>query len=109
MNNTWSNPPVDEPHDIRPVYPAPATQPRTLTVRIQPTGAGTVHAGDADISDVVTGIQVTVRNGSRPTVCLDLAGVELLAEVDVDRVSIPRGLHEALLALGWTPPARDGA
>jgi len=113
-NNQWSNPPVDTPHDVRPVERAQATaaqptRPLPVTIDLMPNGQGIVRVGGVDIGPAVTGLTVTSHGGGRGTTAtLDLR-VELHAAVDHSRIAIPDHTHAALLELGWTPPGSEAS
>lgn len=60
-------------------------------------------SGEAeDISDMVMGVDITVRPGHPPAVTLALRNVH--AMVRADHVRLDQRAHAVLIDLGWTPP-----
>lgn len=66
-----------------------------------------VKVGDHDLSNATRGVYMRADVGEITKVELDLAIIETqqvdVADADVI-VSLRPGVHEALIALGWTPP-----
>lgn len=77
----------------------------SVLVHVEADGRGSVLVDGYDISHVVEGLQLAVKPG-RPS--------QLILDVRVDRavhsalgrheVHLPEATHDALVALGWTPP-----
>lgn len=77
---------------------------RTLAVRLDATGKGTVTADGADLAPVIGSLYITAHAGHPPTVLVTLPAAELDLDVDAARVHIPEPVAAALVNLGWTPP-----
>lgn len=90
--------------------------PRTIRLRVDERGIGTVMIGDEDISNAVNEVTIVARvgrpnlvtcqqNESGPRVEMGMPVLALIAEgYDVE---LHGNEHAALVALGWTPPARE--
>jgi hypothetical protein len=59
-----------------------------LTMRIDPTGQGTVLLDDVDISSSVTAVEFKSKVGELTSVRVSLLGVEIDAEADVTRPEV---------------------
>lgn len=77
-----------------------------VKVTLRAGGGGSVWVGEHDISDAVQAINIVgTPHGSR--VQLELA--VLITTVDGEpTIGLPARTEQALLALGWTPPAPQG-
>ena len=70
-------------------------------------GASQIVVDGKDLANGCRAIQLNGEAADLPKLTLDL----LLSEITFDgqvRAWIPDGTREALIALGWTPPAEDG-
>ena len=77
-----------------------------LTVNLKPFGGGEVRLGDRDISNTVRGIHIDAAAGQLTEITLDLCITEITHVVDAEpRYHLGTDVHDALVALGWTPPA----
>lgn len=79
----------------------------TVKIEVDGAGVGSLLVGDVDMSRVATGVSVDIDPGQGTTVVVHmrvglLAGDLVDPEVQVDAVT-----HEALRALGWTPPGAE--
>lgn len=81
------------------------TDIRTARIRLDPMGANsTIDIGGHDLSKAVRALAITAEVGTVPVVSLDL--VVLDGDVGGEVVvTIPATTRDALVALGWTPPA----
>lgn len=68
---------------------------------------GRVAVGGTDISDAVSTVLVRLAAGDIPSAQLDLPLITASIDGDVHVSVIPR-VHDALVALGWTPPPETG-
>ncbi|MBX6387325.1 MAG: hypothetical protein IRZ07_30835 [Microbispora sp.] len=66
--------------------------------------AGAVRVDDIDISNAVYAVTVRAAATEVPTVTLDLRLPEILLATEAE-VRLPDATRDALIALGWTPPA----
>ena len=66
---------------------------------------GKVVVDETDISNVVSAVSVHQRAGQLPVVALEFGVVNVTDVTGLAAVRISDELHQALTALGWTPPA----
>jgi hypothetical protein len=65
---------------------------------------GRLVVDDIDLSDMTTGLTLTLQAGELPVLAVDL--VTLPVEVDGEaRLLVADATRTALIAFGWTPPA----
>lgn len=76
-------------------------------IQAGPMGTGRIVLDGTDFSAGVAGISLDARVGELTRLRLDVLFVELAFQGEV-RVEIPARSHDALVALGWTPPAAEG-
>lgn len=70
-------------------------------------GVGTIHAGNHDISDLVTAVNVHCQAG-RSAILTAHMHIRLVRTDVSGSVRVDAETHDALVALGWTPPKEDG-
>lgn len=91
--------------------PAGASSANANTHRLAITARGlgsTVHLDGHDIGSALTGLTLTLSAGQAPTATLDLAIHNVTELQDSEtRILIPDATRDALIALGWTPPADE--
>lgn len=91
-------------HDGEHDWPSPPRPDRSARITLE-KGRGTVEVGGVDVTRAVQGLVLSAEDGSMPVLTLDLRLVELSQlESNETVVHIPTATHEALVALGWTPP-----
>ena len=76
-----------------------------VRISLTPDGRGSVLVAEQDISSAVTALSVESRAGGRVRLTLELPLLEV--EGERARVGFTPAVHEALVAMGWTPPAGD--
>lgn len=75
-------------------------------IEISGTGRGRVVLDDADVSAAVRGLTIRAEVGRIPQIELDLSVIDVTGlGVAQAEILIPDATREALIALGWTPPA----
>lgn len=81
---------------------------RTVHATLTPTGQGTITVDGHDLSNATRGISLRSEVGQMPEILLDLVVIET-TRIDAEEVevTIPTATAEALVALGWTPPATE--
>lgn len=79
--------------------------PRQIKITSTSSRDATVELDGHDISRSLTGVQIDMNAGSCPEVTLEVAVGTFVTFEGKARVQIDWSAHEALLALGWTPPA----
>lgn len=72
-------------------------------VKLGPVGTGSVVLDGVDVSGGVAGVSLDSRVGQLTRLRLELPAVEFDFSGAVC-VEIPAEVHDALVALGWTPP-----
>lgn len=83
--------------------PRPATF-HTVQLVIDPGGRGSIMVDGVDFSPAVNGMEIETKVGHTTQITLFL--VESRVEFDGQvTVGIPDRTRDALIALGWTPPA----
>jgi len=79
--------------------------PRHATIAVQSPGRATITVDGQELHGV-TGIKFGANRGELATLILDMP--LLTFDLDSDAViTVPEETAEALLALGWTPPAEQ--
>jgi len=71
-------------------------------------GRGQILVDGHDIASAVTGFDIESAAGDPSVLNVTLALPLLEVHADRTRVGFTHAVHEALVALGWTPPAVDG-
>lgn len=67
-----------------------------------------VHLNGQDIAHGLTGLTLTMGAGRVPQATLDLLILDVTEVQDTEtRILIPDTTRDALIALGWTPPADE--
>ncbi|MEE4546475.1 hypothetical protein V2S66_31485 [Streptomyces sp. V4-01] len=88
---------------------ASSAQPRRHRLAVHATGYGqgsTVTLDGHDISGALTGLTFAIEVNKPTTATLDLRLYDVTEIQDVEaRVLVPDGTRDALIALGWAPPA----
>lgn len=94
-------------HDGDHVWPSPPSPDRSAHITLA-KGRGTVEVGGVDLARAVQGLNLSAEAGSPPVLTLDLRLIELSQfESDETVIHIPAATRDALVALGWTPPAEQ--
>jgi len=71
-------------------------------------GAHAIHVDGHDLSRGVRTVRLTLEPGDAPHVELEMAIIEMdPVEFETPNLYIPDATRDALVALGWTPPASD--
>lgn len=70
------------------------------------SGTGRIVVGGHDLSDAVTGFTLDLESPGNPAVLTLKLPIFDGADVDAANplVVVPQETHDALIALGWTPP-----
>lgn len=94
-----------------PLNPAPSKPDRdNRTVRIRlGDDRAQVEVGGRNITNAVTSLRLdagAVAGGEEKTLTLDLR-VERVDVEGTPTIRLPQATHDALVALGWTPPAPE--
>lgn len=79
---------------------------RTVRLRLG-EGRSQIEVGGRDIANSVNALQLGVRTvpgGVEKTLTLDLE-VERIDVGGTPTIRVPQATHDALVAIGWTPPA----
>jgi hypothetical protein len=79
---------------------------RRVEIEAGPTGTAAVRLDGVDVARYVQSFDLHAEAGRMATVTLHLVGSTIYQ--GEAGVVLPEWLHEALVALGWTPP-KDGA
>jgi hypothetical protein len=101
---------INLPPDNPAAAPVPAPFPGVrITAGPGPFDA-TITANGVDISRAVAGADIQLRAGWPPEVELTLNLADITTYAEPGRVQVPESTRNALIALGWTPPAdtQDG-
>ncbi|MFC6089449.1 hypothetical protein [Saccharothrix lopnurensis] len=77
--------------------------PERVSIHLTGPGRGTVHVGEANVSDLVRGVAITAQAGHLPTVTLDLMAWPVAFDGEAD-VQLPADVVAMLVRLGWAPP-----
>lgn len=100
--------PIDSP--LNPSPSRPGRDNRTVRLRIG-EGRGQIEVGGRDIANSVTALRLDVRaaaGGVEKTLTLDL-DVDRIEVGGIPTIRVPQATHNALVAIGWTPPATQPA
>ena len=82
--------------------------PRRVRITQDRPNDARIFVDDHEISAAVRSYTVTATvNDRHPTVTLDLAVLDLRADLDYATVLITSATVDALIALGWTPPPEE--
>lgn len=65
---------------------------------------GEIEVGGASIAGAITGFTLKGEAGQPPILTAEIALFEAETEADGVIVVVPQVTHDALVALGWTPP-----
>lgn len=96
--------PLDSPLNPTPSKPS-ARDNRTVRIRLG-EGRGQVEVGGRDIANSVNALRLDARvvpGGVEKTLTLDLE-VERIDVGGTPTIRVPQATHDALVAIGWTPP-----
>ncbi len=96
--------PIDD-SPLNPSPRAPGRDNRTVRIRLG-TGRGQVEVGGRDIANSVNALRLDARKVAGElvkTLTLDLE-VERIDVGGVPTIRVPQATHDALVAIGWTPP-----
>ncbi|HEY5834995.1 hypothetical protein [Streptomyces sp.] len=82
------------------------------TSKVSITGEGRfktrVIVDGVDLSRGLTGINLTIGAGETPKLTLDVQLIDVTEIQDIDaQIYLSPASHDALVALGWTPPAEN--
>lgn len=79
-----------------------------IKIKLGELGFGTIELDGTDISDAIQGTEIEARAGQLTRVTLDLGLVEV-QRLDAEKadVLISPDAHDALVALGWSPPVDE--
>ncbi len=70
----------------------------------KPAGQASIKVDGHEISGGVRSLRLDMDTDSFPFIGLDMAVMDVSADLEDTRIVVTPGCREALLALGWTPP-----
>lgn len=80
---------------------------RPVTIKLDGTRrGGTVEIDGHDISAAITAVRVDAEASRMPRVTVDVASFSTTID-GTATIGIPQRTHDALVALGWTPPGGE--
>lgn len=96
--------PLESP--LNPTPSKPGRDNRAVRIHLG-TGRGQIEVGGRDIANSVNALRLDARGpagGLEKTLTLDLE-VERIDVGGTPTIRVPQATHDALVAIGWTPPA----